>query len=55
MAINNNYYDFEIITQVYCKFLYLLSKISLKKEDNIKSLGFISFGINMLKAFIIRK
>ena len=55
MIINNNSYEFEIMTQVYCKFLYLLSKISLKKEDNIKSLGFISLGINMLKVFIIRK
>ena len=55
MAINNNTYEFEIMTQVYCKFLYLLSKISLKKEDNIKSLGFIILGINMLKAFIVRK
>lgn len=55
MAIKNNSYEYEIMTQAYCKFLYLLSKISLKKEDNIKSLGFISLGINMLKVFIIRK
>ena len=55
MVINNNTYEFEILTQIYCKFLFLLSKISLKKEDNIKSLGFISLGINMLKAFFIRK
>ena len=54
MVINNNTYEFEILTQVYCKFLFLLSKISLKKEDNIKSLGFISLGINMLKVFFIR-
>jgi hypothetical protein len=55
MAINNNSYEFEILTQIYCKFLYLLSKISLKKEDNIKSLGFISLGLNLLKVFIIRR
>ena len=55
MVIDNNLYEYEILTQSYCKFLYLLSKISLKKEDNIKSLGFISLGINMLKIFIIRK
>ena len=55
MVINNNIYEFEILTQVYCKFLFLLSKISLKKEDSIKSLGFISLGINMLKTFFIRK
>jgi len=55
MLISDNSYEFEIMTQVYCKFLYLLSKISLKKEDNIKSLGFISLGINMLKVFFVRK
>ena len=31
MLINNNAYEYEIMTQVYCKYLYLLSKISLKK------------------------
>ena len=55
MVINNNLYEYEILTQSYCKFLYLLSKISLKKEDYIKSLGYISLGINMIKIFIIRK
>ena len=55
MTINNNPYEYEILTQVYCKFLYLLSKISLKKEDNIKSLGFILLGINMLKIFMLRR
>ena len=55
MVSKNNNYEYEIMTQVYCKFLYLLSKISLKKEDNIKSLGFIALGVNTLKVFIIRK
>ena len=55
MIINDNSYEYEILTQTYCKFLYLLSKISLKKEDNVKSIGYISLGINMLKIFIIRK
>ena len=47
--------NLKFLTQVYCKFLYLLSKISLKKEDSIKSLGFLSLGINMLKILIMRK
>ena len=55
MVINNNSYEHEILTQTYCKFLYLLSKISLKKEDNAKTIGYISLGVNMLKIFIIRK
>ena len=36
-------------------FSFLLSKISLKREDYLKSLGFITLGINMLKVFIIKK
>lgn len=55
MVINDNSYEYEILTQIYCKFLYLLSKISLKKEDNVKCIGYTSLGINMLKIFIIRK
>ena len=54
LLINNSYVN-EIITQIYCKFLFLLSKISLKREDYLKSLGFITLGINMLKVFIIKK
>lgn len=55
LIIENNSYEYEILTQTYCKFLYLLSKISLKKEDYIKSLGFLTLGANMLKIFILRK
>ena len=55
IMINNDSYEYEIITQNYCKFLYLLSKISLKKEDYNKSLGFVSLGINMLKIFFMKK
>lgn len=32
LIIENNSYEYEILTQTYCKFLYLLSKISLKKK-----------------------
>ena len=55
MLLINNSLANEILIQIYCKFLFLLSKISLKKEDYLKSLGFISLGINMLKVFIIKK
>ena len=55
LIINNNSYMKEIITQIYCKYLYLLSKISLKREDYLKSLGFITLGINMLKIFFIKR
>ena len=55
LIINDNSYMKEVITQIYSKFLFLLSKISLKREDYLKSLGFISLGINMLKIFFIKK
>ena len=55
MLLINNSLANEILIQIYCKFLFLLSKISLKREDYLKSLGFISLGINMLKVFIIKK
>lgn len=32
MIINNSSYEYEILAQTYCKFLYLLSKISLKRR-----------------------
>ena len=53
--INNEPYIYEISTQIYCKFLYLLSKISIKREDYIKSLGYVSLGISMVKIFFMKK
>ena len=55
LLIKTDSYVYEMTTQIYCKFLYLLSKISLKKENYIKRLGYITLGINMLKIFFIRK
>ena len=52
---NADSYEYEMTTQIYCKFLYLLSKINLKKENYLKSLGYIILGINMMKIFFIRK
>ena len=48
-------YVYEITTKIYCKFLYLLNKINLKKENYLKSLGYVTLGVNMLKIFFIRK
>ena len=55
--ISNNVdsYEYEMTTQIYCKFLYLLSKINLKKENYLKRLGYVILGINMMKIFFIRK
>ena len=55
LIVNNNSYIYEITTQVYCKYLFLLNKISIKREDYLKSLGFIILGVNMLKIFILKK
>mgnify|MGYP006873034467 CR=1 FL=1 len=50
-----NKYEYEMITQVYSKFLYILSNIYLIKDDYVKSLSYISLGINMLRVFFIRR
>ena len=54
LLIENDPHIFEETTQIYCKFLYLLSKISIKKEDYLKALGYATLGINMLKIFFIK-
>jgi len=55
LLIYNEAYVFEITTQIYSKFLYLLAKISIKKEDFLKSLGYVTLGINILKIYFIKK
>ena len=55
LIIDNDSYEFETTTQTYCKFLYLLSKISIKREDHLKSLGYITLGINMLKIYFMKE
>ena len=51
----SNKYEYEIITQVYSRFLYIMSNISLIKDDYVKSLSYLSLGINMLKVFFMRR
>ena len=48
---SNDKYEYEKIVQIYCYFLYYLSKISLKKEELTKSFSFIVLGVNMMKIF----
>ena len=51
----NNKYEYEILIQNYCKFLFLISIICTRKEEFIKSFGYISLGVNMLKVFFLRQ
>ena len=48
-------YEYEITTQVYAKFLYLMGIISSKKEEYVTSFSYISLGVNILKVFFIRQ
>ena len=48
-------YEYEILTQVYCKFLYIIAIISNHKEEYIKSYSYITLGVNMLKVFFVRQ
>ena len=48
-------YEYELTTQVYAKFLYLMGIISCKKEEYITSFSYICLGVNILKVFFIRQ
>jgi len=48
-------YQYEIITQIFCKFLIYLVKFTQKREEYCKSLAYITLGINMMKIFFIKK
>ena len=48
-------YEYELTTQVYAKFLYLMGIIYTKKEEHITSFSYISLGVNILKVFFIRQ
>ena len=48
-------YEYEILTQVYCKFLFIMAIISNRKEEYIRSFNYIILGINMLKVYFIRQ
>ena len=51
----DNKYEYEIITQNYCKFLFIMSVICSKKEEHIRSYSYVVLGVNMLKVFFIRQ
>ena len=51
----DNKFQYEIITQNYCKFLFLMSVICSKKEEHIRSFSYVSLGVNMLKVFFVRR
>ena len=48
-------YEYELTTQVYAKFLYLMGIINSKKEEHITSFSYIALGVNILKVFFIRQ
>ena len=50
----NSKYENEIITQVYCKFLIILAVFEIKKENKLKSLSYITLGLNMMKIYFIK-
>ena len=51
----DDYYEYETLTQIYCKFLIYLIIFCKKKEEFFKSLAYITLGINMIKIYFIRK
>ena len=55
MLNEDSKYEYELFTQVYCKFLYIIAIISNHKEEYTKSLSYITLGVNMLKVFFVRQ
>lgn len=51
----NDKYEYQVITQIYCKFLIYLIKFAQKKEEFCKSLAYITLGINMMKIFFVKR
>lgn len=50
----NSKYENEIITQVYCNFLIFIILYEIRKENILKSLAYITLGINMMKVYFIK-
>ena len=48
-------YEYELVTQVYAKFLHLMGIIYTKREEYITSFSYISLGVNILKVFFVRQ
>ena len=47
--------DYEDISQIFSKFLLYLSFVSKLKEESIKSISYITMGVNLMKIFFIRR
>ena len=48
-------YEYEILTQNYCRFLFIMAVICSQKDEIIRSFNYISLGVNMLKIYFIRQ
>ena len=48
-------YEYEILTQNYCRFLLVMAVICFNKEEFIRSFNYICLGVNMLKVFFVRQ
>ena len=47
--------NYEEITEVYAKYLLYLSMLSKHKEEFIKSMAYLTMGVNLMKLFFIRR
>ena len=51
----DNKQNYELITQVFGKYIFYLSLISRIKEEHIKSFAYLTMGINSLKIYFIKQ
>ncbi len=48
-------FEYELVTQVYAKFLHLMGIIYTKREEYTTSFSYVSLGVNILKVFFVRQ
>ena len=55
LFMRDNKYEYEKSTQIYCKFLLVLSTIGYHRDEYFQSMSYIILGIKMMKLFFIRQ
>ena len=53
IALSDNDYHYEKISQIYAELLYLNAILLKRKKENVSAYSFISLAINILKVFFV--
>ena len=55
LFMRDNKYEYEKATQIYCKFLLVISTIYYHRDEYFQSMTYIILGIKMMKIFFVRE